>query len=228
MFEFSNNKFTEIKPSSTGRSYCSSLYIPPVLQNHGLLLVAGSTVRKGRNTMEYLIMNNDFKNNNWSVCEDNLPSNLSEHQMNLLQNKLILTGGWINGISSNNVWQGVISFNQKLRVNWSPLPPMMEIRHSHVSIVIQDKLFCIGGNGSNSSEYYTFETNRWQKGPELPFKLYRAKAVLTKKQNQCFLLGGYRDYKESENISLFDPIKGVTNIEGSLDIPRASRIAVLI
>ena len=106
----------------------------------------------------------------------------------------------------------------------------MESRSEHVAIVIQDKLFCIGGRESNSksSEYYSFETNCWQKGPELPFMLWGAKAVHIKKGNQCFLLGGTRNCKKPENISLFDPITGVTNIEGGLDVPHQYHIAVLI
>ena len=80
--------------------------------------------------------------------------------------------------------------NWFLRVNWYPLPPMTEFRLNHTAIVIQDKLFCIGGQGSESSEYFSFESNCWQKGPDMSFKLWGAKAVLTKKQNQCFLLGG--------------------------------------
>jgi N-acetylneuraminic acid mutarotase len=174
------------------------------------------------------MINNDLQSNNWNVCDDKLPCRVGGHQMNLLHNKVILTGGQINYSLSNKVWQGIISFNQQLRVNWSPLPPMMETRHRHVAVVIQDKLFCIGGDGSKSSEYFCLETNRWQKGPELPFTLHGAKAVLTNQQNKCYLLGGYRDGKISENITLFDPIKGVERIKGCLDIPLAFHIAVLL
>jgi hypothetical protein len=148
--------------------------------------------------------------------------------MNLLHNKLILTGGVIDDSSSNKAWQGIISFNQQLRVNWSPLPQMMESRSGHVAIVIEDKLFCIGGWDSKSSEYFCFVTNRWLKGPELPFTLWGAKAILTSQQNKCFLLGGQRNDEYSENITLFDPIKGVEKIEGCLDIPRFGHISVLL
>ena len=229
VFEFRNKKFIEIKPLTTRRSHCASLYITTGLQNHGgLLLVAGSARGEGRHTMEYLIMNNQFRSNDWVLCDDNLPCNVRHHQMNLFQNKVILSGGYINGSPSNNVWLGTFSFNQKLRVNWSFLPPMMESRYGHVAIVIQDKLFCIGGYRSKSSEYYSFETNQWQNGPELPFILYGAKAVLTNQQNKSYLLGGQRDGKISENISLFDPIKGVTNIEAKLNIGSYFHTAVLI
>ena len=201
VFEFSNDNFVEIKPLTTGRALCPSLYIPPALENQGgLLLVAGSL--NGKDTMEYLMINNEFKSNHWRVCDDNLPCSVGEHQMNLLQNKLILTGGWIDGSLSNKVWQGNISFNQQLRVHWTPLPPMMESRRGHVAVVIQNKLFCIGGWGSKSSEYFSFETNRWEKGPELPSQLFGTTAVLTKQQNQCFLLGGNRGSKNYHTITL--------------------------
>jgi hypothetical protein len=178
--------------------------------------------------MEYLIINNDSRNNQWRVCDDRLPCRVSYHQMNLFQNKLILTGGWTIGRASSKVWKGIISFNQKLRVNWFPLPSMMENRYGHVTVLIQDKLFCIGGWGKKSTEYFSFENNCWNKGPELPFILGGAKAVLNKKQNQCFLLGGLRDSEYSASISLFDPINGVTNIEGSFGIPRSFHSAVLL
>ena len=225
-----NNRFVEINPLTTKRTQCSSLYIPLDLVNQeGLLLVAGSSILEGKNTMEYLMINNDFRINKWVLCEDNLPCSIAGHQMNLLQNKIILTGGMADRIKSNKAWLGTISFNKKFRVNWSPLSPMMDDRYCHVAIVIQEKLFCIGGCGNNTTEYFSFETNSWEKGPDLPFTLNTAKAVLTKQQNQCLLLGGYRDNKESRNIILFDPITGVTILEGSLDRNIAQfYIAVLI
>jgi hypothetical protein len=178
--------------------------------------------------MEYLMINNDHQSNNWSVCDDKLPCNVSSHQMNLLHNKIILTGGRVDNQLSNKVWQGIISFNPQLRVNWTPLPRMKETRTNHVAIVIQDKLFCIGGWRRKSTEYFSFETNRWKKGPELPSELWSAKAILTNQQNQCFLLGCWHDVEESATITLFDPIRGVTNIVGSLDIPRYFHNAVLL
>ena len=61
VFEFRNNMFTQIKPLKMKRNRCSSLYIPPTLQNHdGLLLVAGSLYGEGRNTMEYLMISDNI------------------------------------------------------------------------------------------------------------------------------------------------------------------------
>jgi hypothetical protein len=164
VFEFRNDNFVEIKPLTTERVHGSSLYIPPVLENHeGLLLVAGHI--HGKNTMEYLdtftmeylMINNDFKNNHWRVCDDKLPCSVGDHQMNLLRNKLILTGcDFFYGTTSNEVWQGTVSFNQQLRVNWSPLPAMIEDRFGHVAIVIQEKLFCIGGRNNKSTKKCLF------------------------------------------------------------------------
>ena len=195
--------------------------------------MAGSCLVKGGNTMEYLMINNNFRINKWRVCDDKLPYSACGHGMNLLENRIILTGGEVNGKLSNEVWQGKISLITKLHVNWFPLPPMMETRHNHVTVVIQEKLFCIGGDNGNgkhsaSTEYFSFEANCWQKGPELPFILSGGKAVVNKQQTQCFLLGGYRDGRNSTNISLFDPIKGITNIQGNLDFPRCNHIAVML
>jgi len=238
IFSYGKNGKTEERNLIMGRSFCSSLYIPPALENHdGILLVAGSYGGKGSTNMEYLMVNNDFRHNHWLVCEDRLPSSVDtrkiqsirHHQMNLLQNKIILTGGWINGTTSNTVWLGKYSFNlQKLRVKWSLLPPMIQSRCGHVAVVIQDKLFCIGGMGQNTTEYFSFESKCWQKGPQLPFTLEGAKAVFNKQKNQCYLLGGLRDNENSADVSLFDPIKGITKMDWSMDIPRAYHIAVLL
>ena len=232
------DNFMNFNTLTMARNFCSSLYIPPALENpDGILLVAGSYSGKGSTTMEYLRMNNDFRDNHWRVCEDKLPSSvdtrkiqsMSHHQMNLLQNKIILTGGWINGTRSNTVWQGKYSFNlQKLRVKWSLLPPMIQSRWGHVAVVIQDKLFCIGGMGQNTTEYFSFETKGWKKGPQLPFTLEGATVVFNTKQNQCYLVGGLRDNQNSADVSLFDQKKGITKMDWSLDIPRAYHIAVLL
>ena len=55
----------------------------------------------------------------------------------------------------------------------------------------------------------------------------KAKAVLNKK-DQCFLVGGYRDGEGSKSINMFDPIKGIINVQGELSIGRYSHIAVLL
>ena len=149
--------------------------------------------------------------------------------MNILQGKLILTGGIVDGKSdSNKVWEGVISYNKGIRVKWNPLPNMNVGRHGHCSVVMNNTLYCLGGLDNKTTEFFSFTNNVWQRGPDLPFTLGYAKAVLNEKENQCFLVGGYRECERSKSINMFDPIKGIINVQGELSIGRHFPIAVLL
>jgi hypothetical protein len=183
-----------------------------------------------QDTMEYLIMNDTFKCNDWQVCLDHLPERLYDHQINIFQNKLILTGGCSS--RPNKAWEGNISFEPELRVKWTPLPSMLEFRDQHVAAVIGDKLFCIGGFNNKSTEYYSSKTNSWQKGPDLPFTLIGAKGIVNSLLCQCFIVGGIvgddHGQRESSKVYLFDPQKGLIDIQGEFGTPRSNHIAVLL
>ena len=195
------------------------------------MIVAGGY--GGDDSLEYIIINDSFRSNKWRVCADTLPSKIHNHQLNIVQNKLFLTGGYITGKGkTNEVWQGTISFKPLLRVNWTPLPPMLECRYGHVATVINDTIFCIGGMGpemgKNYTEYYSIETNRWEKGPYLPFTLSQAKGVANHASKQCIIIGGIRNDKCSSKVSLFDPIKGIMDVQGEFNIACHSHIGVLL
>ena len=245
VYEWRSNQFMEIKSLNFGRSYASAVFYSPNIQNHdGILIVAGKSGFAGH-TMEYLTMNDSFRHHDWRVCTDQLPLDLPSvqiyqdnfqdyhhinfYQINIFQNKLILIniiGG--NKSRYNKVWEGDISFEQELRVKWSPLPPMLVSRPNCVSVVIDDKFFCIGGRYTKSTEYFSFRTNSWQKGPDLPFTLSDAKAVVNPSTSQCFILGGRRDGGYYTKVYLFDPENGLIGIQGELDIARCNSIAVLL
>ena len=130
--------------------------------------------------------------------------------------------------ASNEVWEGTISVQDKLRVEWKSLRTMLEPRHKHVSLIIMDTLWCIGGQGKNSTEFYSFKHKVWKKGPVLPFTLSGAQCVHSKKTNQQFIIGGSRNGKLSSKIYTFDPRKGINEVAGKIDIPCRSDIAVLL
>ena len=239
VYQFCDNHFTQIESLNVRNvEYYLSVYVPPSFENDaGILIVAGGLT--ANNTMEYLIMDDTFKSNHWRICVDHLPASLYGHQINILQNKLILTGGWGSGgykVATKNAWEGTISFEPELRIRWIALPPMLKSRTDHVAVVIGDKLFCIGGSTTKSTEYYSCITNAWQKGPDLPCKIHGAKGVVNPLSYQCFIVGGAvgDDPNTSkgvtfQNVYLFDPQKGLVDIHWTVDIPHFRyHIAVLL
>ena len=174
-------------------------------------------------------MNKFFRSNQWHICSDKLPSKLNGHQLAVFKNKLILTGGIIHGEgTTNNVWEGNLSFEPELRIIWTSLPSMHETRKYHVSVVINENLFCIGGVNTNTTEYFCFTTNSWKMGPKLPFKLYGAKVIFNPTSHQCIIIGGKRDNEPTSKVSLFDTLKGLIDIEGTLGAALFHHIAVLL
>jgi hypothetical protein len=228
VYEWNVNQLIPIKPLNVERKFCSSVYVPINKNNHGgVLIVAGGQEegQKGLESLEYLIMNDSFRSNKWRFCAHNLPHKVSCHQMNIFQNRLILTGG-LRGErhQTNRVWEGKISLKKKMCIVWTPLPPMLESRALHVSVVIDDKLYCIGGMGRTSTEYYSFTNKTWQKGPDLPFELFSANVVVNQFTKHCFIVGAYY----SSKVYLFDPEKGLVDIPRVLGIYSFGGIAVLL
>ena len=220
VYEWKSNKFIEIKPLNSGRSSCSSVFVPLNIENdEGVLVVAGGA-GDGTETMEYLTIPSDDSLivHDWRVCRDKLPHRLHNSQMHILKNKLILNGN--NDASGKiEVWVGNISFETELRVKWTPLPQMIEERRCHISVCIDDKIFCIGGISKRSTEYFSFKNFSWQKGPDLPFWFYGARGVVNQSTNQCFIVGGCQDVEEASTVYLFDPKKGLIDIQGDSDFP---------
>jgi N-acetylneuraminic acid mutarotase len=121
---------------------------------------------------------------------------------------------------------------------------MLTGREQHVAVVIDNKLFCLGGTikarttpdelmvkGIKSVEYFTFTTNKWQKGPDLPYTLlsvYDAQAIFDGVSKQCVITGGVRDGEISSKVSVFHPQKGMQDIQEVLDIGRGQHVAVLM
>ena len=254
VYQFENNRFTQIKPLNWKIFDPSAVYFPPNIVNDvGVLIILsgwGDENRELSKQMEYLIMDDSFSCNDWRMCLDCVPVKLDSHQTNNFQKKLILTGGEISGAgmeweewlktykewdkkSESNAWEGSISFEPELRVKWNPLPPMRVQRCDHIAVVIGDKLFCIGGQKTKSTEYYSFATNSWQQGPELPFTIYGATGVVNALLGQCFIVGGCivvddRGGIHSSKVYLFDPQKGLIDVKGEFDIGGMNNIAVLL
>jgi hypothetical protein len=231
VFEFTSNGVNSIQPLNTARSYSSAIFYSSTSQNdNNVLLVTGGLQT---NSIEFLIMNRSFRINLWQQCSDKLPLKVSGHQLTILNKRIILTGGYIHDESRciNKVWEGKISFETGFRIIWSSLPSMLMCRSDHVAVVLENKLYCIGGYGEEkdleSSECYSFEENKWQRGPDLQASLSNAKGVVDY-ASQCIIMGGLCDGRNSSKVSLFDPQKGLIQIQGEHDIGRAGHVAVLL
>ena len=175
VFHWKSHQFLPMKPLNVGRSHCPSVYMPlDTGKQDGVLFVAGGC-GEGKDTMEYLNIDDSLTANNWITCVDMLPYKVGLHQMTIYQGKLILSGGYnfSNGCVSNQVWEGTISIHDKLRVKWKSLIPMLVPRCNHVSLLINDNLYCIGGQNENSTEIYSFKNKVWEKGPDPPFVFKR-------------------------------------------------------
>ena len=191
----------------------------------------------GSNCIEYLVMNALFRSNPWRVCKDKIPSTVSDYQVNIYENKLILTGGYNcdDREYSNQVLEGSITFEKsELRVSWTLLKPMHEKRFNHVAAVIGDCLYCLGGEEDEdkddlkSTEYYSFKSKEWKRGLNLQCCLSQAKGVVDQALKLCFIIGGVRDGVRSPQVSLFNPFEGLLDIEGDIDITSYNEITAVL
>ena len=99
VFLFEDNGYKEIQPLNYARYDPSAVYYSSTLSiNENVLIVMGGRDKQGRDTdkvgeIEYLVMNDSFGSNHWKVCSDTLPDRLTDYQLNVHNNQLILTGG---------------------------------------------------------------------------------------------------------------------------------------
>ena len=226
VFQWTSNQFVPMQPLNFSRYYCSSVYVPlDTEKQDGVLIVTGS-YGEGGDTIEYLNIDGSTRSNKWVTCVDKLPCELYGHQMTLHQGKIIISGGMGIEDFSNQIWEGTITIQDKLRVEWKSLAPMLERRIFHVSLITNEHLYCIGGMDLNTTEFYSFKKKTWEKGPDLPFTLDSAQCVHNPITNQHFIIGGLCDGKKSSKIYTWDPKKSLIEVKGEIDIPRNDHIAV--
>ena len=105
---------------------------------------------------------------------------------------------------------------------------MSENRCDHVALVIDDTLYCVGGEELKCTEYFSYKTRSWQKGPDLPFTLSNAKGVVDFSSKRLILIGGYRDDLRFPKLGYFDPQKQFVEINGELDCGLIDHFASLM
>jgi hypothetical protein len=114
-------------------------------------------------------------------------------------------------------------------IMWKGFPELLQARKNHSITVLGDRLLvCIGGHTVfdnkcvKTCEYFSYRSNTWNVGPELPFCLLQAQILPLEDQDEnsslrCIIVGGERDHVESRLLSLFDLEKGnITNFKDTL------------
>ena len=245
IFEYKSREYKQLSTLNFNGPFSSLLYFSSdsKLQENVVIAIGSPTYYDlvfgvgGSNCIEYLIMNESFRSNLWKICKDKLPLIVSDYQINLFENKIILTGGYNcqDREYTNQVWQGNITFeDSELRVTWSLLTPMLEKRFNHVAVVIRECLYCLGGEEDEdkedlrSTECYSFKTGKWTYGQDLPCGLSQAKAVVDRSLKLCLIIGGVRDGVRTSKVSLFDPYDGLSDIEGVIDIDSYNEMSIVL
>ena len=227
-----------------GHFYSLLFFLPPSKSQEKILIATGYSSyydlifgTEGSNCIEYLVLNDSYRTNSWMVCKDKLPSTVSDYQINIYKDQIILTGGYHcdDREYSNQVWQGNIVFDgTELRVGWTLLKPMHEKRLNHVAIVIGDFLYCLGGEEDEdkddlrSTECYSFEAKKWVKGKDLSVGISQAKGVVVEALKLSFIIGGVRDGVKSSKVSLFDPVEGFLDIEREIDLDSYNEMSAVL
>ena len=245
VFEYDLKDSKRISNLNFEGPFSSLLYFSPSSKSQEKVLIATGYSSyydlifgtKGSNRIEYLILNDWYRTNSWKVCKDKLPSNVSDYQINIHKDQIILTGGYHcdDREYSNQAWQGNVVFDgTELRVSWTLLKPMHEKRLNHVAIVIDDFLYCLGGEEDEdkddlkSTEYYSFVTKEWARGKDLSFGLSQAKGVVVEALKLCFIIGGVRNGVKSSKVSLFDPVEESIDIEKEINLDIYNEIAAVL
>ena len=117
----------------------------------------------------------------------------------------------------------------RISIKWKEFPTMLRTRINHSIAVLGDRLLiCIGGHTVfddkcvKTCEYFSYMSNTWNVGPELPFCLLHAQILPMEDQDEnsslrCIIVGGERDHVESRLLSVFDLEKGsITNFKDTL------------
>ena len=96
VFSFNGKYFEEMQPLIEARFWAASISCEISLKDRPnyILVAGGCGVLYPKNSIEYLKMDEKFKSNPWHLCPDVLPFKASGHQLNILEGKLILTGGF--------------------------------------------------------------------------------------------------------------------------------------
>ena len=226
---FQGGQFKQLQPLIKPRTCSAALYYPASPQNQNSYVICSGGLSWGgyEKSVEYLTLGDGLTTTPWRLSND-LPFKVCNHQLNILGGKLVLTGGrnGDSGESSNQVYEGSISFDP-FNVKWTPLPSMLQSRTGHVAFVVADKLYCIGGYNGKSTEFFSYKSNTWERGPELPVHLYGAKGVVDPSTNKLILIGGRRNGAISPKIGFFDKT-GYIEMNIELTSPRHSHFAAIM
>ena len=243
-----SHKFKQIMPLNYGRTGASACYS----RWHRKLIVAGGTSTylddytlydlRNIELLDTTSSNSSLASNRWIACKDKIPGIFGANvEVFALQDKIILAD-----VEYNKIYEGRIVDDPRNngtihvgRYTWTPVPTVSIVwatfpalnqpRHNHTLIVLGDRLLlCIGGHSNPGDEcvkiceYFSYESNTWHIGPELPFCLQQAHILALDDENytslRCIIVGGIRNHIPSTTLSLFDLEKAdIVDFKGALE-----------
>ena len=115
--------------------------------------------------------------------------------------------------------------SNKTSSGWVALPPMIEGRHRPGAVVMDGKMFVVGGYDPNthkflaSMEVFDDVSQKWYTGPDLPSA--RAALNLVALHGKLYAIGGWKGRKYVNNVEEYNIIKNKWEQKGNLNTPRA-------
>lgn len=128
----------------------------------------------------------------------NLPYALTNHITFIINRRVYLIGGLIDGnTATNNIYYNDLDDNSHL-TEWKQYTPFPEVVYNANFIISNNKLYIIGGNMSGSITnkiYYTdinddYTLGTWESGGTLPDTLSGCQVLAT--SSKIYVLGGHR------------------------------------
>ena len=154
----------------------------------------------GRNGATYLstvytaTINADGTLGTW-IIDTPLPISVSNMQIIVINNRVYLLGGNINGIPLSTVYTTTINTDGTLGTWIIDIPLPRAVAHSQ-AIVTNNRVYLLGGwNGNYTSVVYTAPINpdstlgTWTIDTPLPITIAHSQAIVT--NSRVYLLGGY-------------------------------------
>merc|ERR1711915_2430 len=126
-----------------------------------------------------------FKDGVWTAGPK-LPSKLFNHCQVEVNQKVIITGGWISAASDQTI---VLEAD-----TWNSVASMKNGRYFHACVGFQGEAFVFGGTSTSYSpiasvEIYNPAADSWRNGPDLPIALNELQAFVH--DDVIYVLGGY-------------------------------------
>lgn len=128
----------------------------------------------------------DIESSTCSRTTANLPDRRYSHTSHLLNNSMVICGGWYDTFSS------CIVSSSPATGDWRNHSTMTGSRRYHSGTVVGDKIYLVAGGASGSSSQTTdyWDGERWEEGPRLPHDVWYGSCTVTTSPTTILVTGG--------------------------------------